>query len=165
MPINSTSLFLASIGYVFLWGSSVALFFNSDSSMTLTLGMLFVIGSFFLLLLGGLLLSFLILQRVRTQHLSLKHLMENIHKENLAHRKKLVEKLQNYAYANAHEVRGPLARILGLVYLIEINGMDLQSADLIKKSALELDDIIKKISTDLEKEMESKLHGVIGRDC
>ena len=57
--------------------------------------------------------------------------------------------LTKYAYVNAHHVRGPLARILGLITLIEKEKMprdrrhDLEA---IKSDALEIDVVIRKIS-------------------
>jgi len=63
------------------------------------------------------------------------------------------KKLIDYAYFNAHNVRGPLARILGLTNLM---GME-QDPDLIREynsylvlSAEELDKVIKDINTRLE---------------
>lgn len=62
------------------------------------------------------------------------------------------EKLIEYAYFNAHKVRGPLARILGLAMLIETDLTLEEIRDLNKKlnlSALELDEVIKEINKKL----------------
>lgn len=65
------------------------------------------------------------------------------------------EKLIEYAYFNAHKVRGPLARILGLVMLAELETSPEGLRDLQEKinfSAKELDDVIMEINQKLENE-------------
>lgn len=63
------------------------------------------------------------------------------------------DKIIRYAHANAHEVRGPLARLLGL---IELNRID-DSLDQewfynqIKKEARDIDEVLKLISRELER--------------
>ena len=63
--------------------------------------------------------------------------------------------LTNHAYTNAHKVRSPLARILGLVHLIhreielEENGKDLLYH--LNLSANELDDILREVRIELDK--------------
>jgi signal transduction histidine kinase len=57
--------------------------------------------------------------------------------------------LSKYAYVNAHHVRGPLARILGLIALIENDKMPRDRKrylDEIKSDALEIDGVVRKIS-------------------
>jgi signal transduction histidine kinase len=57
--------------------------------------------------------------------------------------------LSKYAYVNAHHVRGPLARILGLIALIEHDKMPRDRKrylDEIKSEALEIDGVVRKIS-------------------
>ena len=57
--------------------------------------------------------------------------------------------LSKYAYVNAHHVRGPLARILGLIALIEHDKMPVDRKrylDEIKADALEIDGVVRKIS-------------------
>jgi signal transduction histidine kinase len=59
------------------------------------------------------------------------------------------EMLSKYAYVNAHHVRGPLARILGLISLIEQEKMShdrRRYLKAIKNDALEIDEVIRKIS-------------------
>jgi signal transduction histidine kinase len=59
------------------------------------------------------------------------------------------EMLSKYAYQNAHHVRGPLARILGLIALIEQENMPLdrrRNLKAIKTDALEIDEVVRKIS-------------------
>jgi signal transduction histidine kinase len=57
--------------------------------------------------------------------------------------------LKEYAFVNAHHVRGPLARILGLIHLIELEeGSHPQSGtlDKIKQEAEKMDAIIQRIN-------------------
>ncbi|MEO1050856.1 MAG: PAS domain S-box protein [Bacteroidota bacterium] len=60
------------------------------------------------------------------------------------------EKLTNYAYYNAHKLRGPLARLLGLVNLVRSEYVSSEELpDVMKKiedAGLELDDIVKEIN-------------------
>jgi len=62
------------------------------------------------------------------------------------------EKLIRYSYVNAHHLRGPVARLLGLVALhkLEQNPDDNFFFDKVKEQANEIDLIIKQINTDLE---------------
>ena len=66
------------------------------------------------------------------------------------------QKLINYAFMNAHKVRGPLARIMGLVHLLRIRAIDLEERpdayDNLYFSAEELDTEIKAINNMLYKE-------------
>jgi two-component system sensor histidine kinase/response regulator len=63
-------------------------------------------------------------------------------------------KLIHHAFINAHKVRSPLARILGLVNLIghevELNGKGQELLQHLKVSAVELDEILKEVRTNLE---------------
>jgi signal transduction histidine kinase len=66
------------------------------------------------------------------------------------------EKLKQYSFSNAHRVRGPLARILGLLEIIEMEGDD--NKDLksnikhLHLAAKELDDIIRELNKILEED-------------
>jgi tetratricopeptide (TPR) repeat protein len=63
------------------------------------------------------------------------------------------KKLIDYAYFNAHNVRGPLARILGLTYLMEREGTPAvikEYGGYITLAAEELDRVIKDINSRLE---------------
>ena len=66
--------------------------------------------------------------------------------------------LASYAFMNAHNVRGPLARILGLIQLIDINAVKENEHEQLwgnlRNSAFELDSVIKSINTQLEQEPE-----------
>ena len=67
------------------------------------------------------------------------------------------EKLIQHAFINAHKVRSPLARILGLVNLIkyevqlEAKGKDL--FDRLEVSANDLDDVLKEVRVNLEEDI------------
>lgn len=61
------------------------------------------------------------------------------------------KKLLEYAYFNAHKVRGPLARILGLTYLVQKSPNDnpIEMIERIEVSALELDKVIRDVNHSL----------------
>ena len=65
------------------------------------------------------------------------------------------EKLIEFAYFNAHKVRGPLARILGLVNILKMedstNGLK-DFTDKVHESATELDNVIHAINKRLDKD-------------
>jgi signal transduction histidine kinase len=78
----------------------------------------------------------------------------------------LNQKLIEYAFFNSHKVRGPLARILGLVYLIRLTTTNNKNEsihfvddqiDMLEKSATELDDVIKAITVLLDEETKDIL--------
>jgi signal transduction histidine kinase len=66
---------------------------------------------------------------------------------------KLVEQnkeLKEYAFVNAHEIRGPLARILGLVMLMKLEIVTPEMkryVDMMEDSSAEMDQVIKRINT------------------
>jgi methyl-accepting chemotaxis protein len=63
------------------------------------------------------------------------------------------KKLVEYAYFNAHKVRGPLARILGLVSLIRMQDLEGEIKNIherLGESARELDQVIHEINSNLE---------------
>lgn len=63
------------------------------------------------------------------------------------------QKLMEYAFFTAHEVRGPLARILGLVELCKVKELNHEREEIISRlqvSATELDDIIREVNRKLE---------------
>jgi tetratricopeptide (TPR) repeat protein len=83
----------------------------------------------------------------------------NINLERLVEEKTLrilqqSERLMKYAFQNAHNVRGPLARLMGLVGLLKLK--EVESAEVpfilneIEKASAELDSVIKEINTSLE---------------
>ncbi|HEY3429743.1 MAG TPA: hypothetical protein VGK39_03635, partial [Cyclobacteriaceae bacterium] len=79
--------------------------------------------------------------------------LESIVEERTHEVKMRNDKLVEYAYFNAHKVRGPLARILGLINLLE---MDKEESDLnvflekMRTSALELDEVVREINKKLD---------------
>jgi hypothetical protein len=61
--------------------------------------------------------------------------------------------LKKYAFLNAHKIRGPLARVLGLVDLIHLQGLKSQETALLDESAKELDKEIISAQKNLELEL------------
>ncbi|MEN7548220.1 hypothetical protein AAG747_09885 [Rapidithrix thailandica] len=64
------------------------------------------------------------------------------------------KQLEEYAYFNAHNVRGPLARLLGLINLLNYGIADLHNDGILEKiqiTAQELDEVIKSINHILRK--------------
>lgn len=81
--------------------------------------------------------------------------LEKIVDERTAKVKIHLRQLENYANMNSHEVRAPVARILGLMNLINLEKNELQKNDLLKKlnsTTAELDEVIKKMNRLLEAE-------------
>ncbi len=78
--------------------------------------------------------------------------LENLVEEKTANIKKQNEQLRRVAFANAHEVRGPVARLLGLLQLSKIES-DLQYPwifEKLKNEAESLDEIVKKVTEELD---------------
>lgn len=73
------------------------------------------------------------------------------------------QKIKEYAFLNAHKVRSPLVRILGLINLYdtgELSSEELQDVNTkIKESALELDQVTRKINEELDSEIGKKERG------
>ncbi len=99
--------------------------------------------------------------QIREEELTAANEEITAHNENLddlvkKRSKKIEEQLtlfHKYAYVNAHTVRAPLARILGLVNLLRYENLTDESSiliDKLKESAIELDDIIKGMNRLLE---------------
>lgn len=64
--------------------------------------------------------------------------------------------LMEYINMNSHEVRGPLARILGLVKVYQMSSDEKEKEDIMNQlheSAISLDDIVKSMNRLLEKEL------------
>jgi len=70
---------------------------------------------------------------------------KEVHKQN--------ELLINYAYSNAHHVRGPVARVLGLIQLskMEVNLDYPFLFQKIEEQTNEIDEVVKRINRELEK--------------
>ncbi len=64
------------------------------------------------------------------------------------------ERLMKYAFQNAHNVRGPLARLMGLVKLLQMKGIESDEIPFllneIERASGELDAVIREINTSLE---------------
>lgn len=84
---------------------------------------------------------------------SLNQVLEQSIEERTDRLVKQSEQLLKYSYANAHHLRGPVARVLGLIHLSKID----PSVDLpflfkkIEHETNEIDSIISRINTELEK--------------
>lgn len=95
---------------------------------------------------------------LQAQQDKIKAINENLEKRILERTSLLDKKnsqLQEYTYVNSHLLRGPLCRILGIIYLLENDLIQDNSVDFLvhlKESASELDDMVKKITRNLEKE-------------
>jgi len=69
------------------------------------------------------------------------------------------KQMEKYAYLTSHELRAPLARLLGLGHLLEINRQDEKKDEIVEKivmAANELDTIIHEINLTLEESKGSK---------
>lgn len=63
-------------------------------------------------------------------------------------------RIREYAFSNSHIVRGPLARILGLINVLNMQpSLSDEVYPMIQKSALELDEVINEISFILESDV------------
>lgn len=58
--------------------------------------------------------------------------------------------LKKHAFLNAHHVRGPLARVMGLVYLLKLQKFNLEEVDLLDEAANELDSEINSVQKNLD---------------
>ncbi|MEJ1237170.1 hypothetical protein WBG78_03515 [Chryseolinea sp. T2] len=91
-------------------------------------------------------------KQLRVQGEQLQKLLSELETKILAKHLERDEKraiLSKYAYVNAHHVRGPLARILGLIALIEKERLPRdrrRNIEEIKSDALEIDGVVRKIS-------------------
>lgn len=104
------------------------------------------------------------LQRLNKELLSsndeIKELNENLEKIVKERTEKINDQLgqlMRYAHMNSHEVRAPLARMLGLLQLIKREDDEEQMRellDMLYNSSIELDVVIKEMNRLLEKEVE-----------
>ena len=68
--------------------------------------------------------------------------------------------LSQYAFTNAHELRAPVANILGLIHLLEKTELTEKESDVVdhlKKATDQLDEVIKDIRYKLERGEELNL--------
>lgn len=114
---------------------------------------------------------------IRSQNNELMTVSEQLRMLNLNLERRVLERtkelenqnarLSEYAYINAHLLRGPLCRILGLLNLMETDGADQdgQLLPLLRRSATELDNVIQKITSLIEAGRDfdrSKINSTIG---
>jgi signal transduction histidine kinase len=89
-----------------------------------------------------------------------KSLNDNLEKLVADRTKKVndqLEQLSKYAHMNSHEVRAPLARMLGLLNLVKIEQNKEAILSLVEKleqTGLDLDNIVKKMNRLLEEELK-----------
>jgi signal transduction histidine kinase len=93
-------------------------------------------------------------QQLYQQQVELNILRNNLEKiisGKISESQNQAEILKEYSFVNSHHVRAPLARVLGLIDLIEVenrrNNASSDALDKIKMDAEELDVILKKINT------------------
>jgi signal transduction histidine kinase len=99
---------------------------------------------------------------IETQNEELQQSQENLselnsHLESLVEKRTLEVQKQNeqlisYAYSNAHHMRGPVARVLGLIQLSQIEtNLDYPFLfEKIKEQTIEIDKVVKQINRELE---------------
>jgi signal transduction histidine kinase len=108
---------------------------------------------------------------LKRQQNEIKQINENLEKK-IKERTLILEKknyqLQEYTYINSHLLRGPLCRILGLIYIIENKlypeGSETEFLGHLKESADELDTMIKGLTKTLEEENHFDLSSLENKD-
>jgi tetratricopeptide (TPR) repeat protein len=95
-------------------------------------------------------------EELRQANEEINAINENL-EEILAKRTKVIieqnERLKQFAFVNAHKIRGPVATILGLINIIEITNDDKTKEELLKHlhtSSLKLDMVIREVSKQLD---------------
>lgn len=97
-------------------------------------------------------------EELTASHEEVRSLNDNLEKIVLSRTERINEQLQQlekYAHMNSHEVRGPVARILGLIDLIKMEENKMMIGELVDKLSLaseELDVVIKKMNRLLEED-------------
>lgn len=84
---------------------------------------------------------------------SINDKLEEMVHERTSEIKKQNERLMEYAYFNAHNLRGPVARILGLIYLLDKDFPEDGYSDykkMLKEAGEELDEVVREIRKKLE---------------
>jgi light-regulated signal transduction histidine kinase (bacteriophytochrome) len=94
---------------------------------------------------------------IEKQHEEIKQRNENLEEQVDKRTKELVEynqQLEQFAFISSHNLRAPVARILGLGQLMELSGKSAQDEELIHKSLIsttrELDRVVRDLNTILE---------------
>jgi signal transduction histidine kinase len=94
-------------------------------------------------------------QSIENLHNQLKETNDSLEKkviERTAVLREQNKRLEEYAFLNAHDLRGPVARILGIINLLEMDHLKEDKPLLLghlKKSSIELDQITRSISDTL----------------
>jgi signal transduction histidine kinase len=99
------------------------------------------------------------LREANEEILSMNNNLEKAVKERTQQIEKQNVQIIGYAFANAHRVRGPLARILGLVNLMRkgIEPSEIpQYVEMLDTSAQEMNEVVKEINEMLEEEAREK---------
>lgn len=79
--------------------------------------------------------------------------LESLVDERTAEFRHRNKQLERYAFINAHEVRAPLARILGLMHLHELDIKEQEQTKIfsrMQESAKELDEVVKNMNVTLQ---------------
>lgn len=103
-------------------------------------------------------------EELKASNDGIKELNENLEqlvKDRTDKIRSQLEQLHRYAYMNSHELRAPLARILGLLQLFEYERVPEQTRMLLRylqESSTELDDVIRQMNRLLEKEITVEEH-------
>lgn len=90
--------------------------------------------------------------------LAMNENLEELVKERTKKIDSQLNQILKYAQMNSHEVRGPLARILGLITLIKMETDSTAKEDILKKldiATIELDTIVRAMNRLLEQEMNT----------
>jgi signal transduction histidine kinase len=97
------------------------------------------------------------LQQQQETIIKINQVLEEKIKERTWHLEQKNEQLKKYTFLNAHKLRGPLARALGLVYVLKNNTLNeeehLQWLLHLNQSLLELDKVVYDMNDMLEKEV------------
>jgi signal transduction histidine kinase len=100
-------------------------------------------------------------EELKSSNESIKELNENLErmvKERTDKINDQLSQLSKYAHMNSHEVRAPLARMLGLLQLIKhkdmASGQKVELIDMLYDASNELDTVIRKMNRLLEKEID-----------
>lgn len=107
-------------------------------------------------------------EELKLQKKAIQEINDSLEEKILERTLKLEQKnsqLQEYTYVNSHLLRGPLCRILGLIYILE-NKMFPEGAESdfvthLKDSASELDEMIKSLTKKLEEETNFDITSIV----
>jgi signal transduction histidine kinase len=89
------------------------------------------------------------LKRINDENDRIKSNLEKLVREETNQILKKNERLRKYAFINSHKIRAPLARILGLIQVINLEQHEVINHEAFKKlndSSAELDEVIRDIN-------------------